>query len=92
LAAALFEPVREKIESADDRELTKSDFEFECWSLLDPRAAVARLEKIPMTSVNPNDNRLWTYVIEKLALDHEDRWPKTLNCSDWVPTRRTHAR
>jgi Carboxypeptidase regulatory-like domain len=79
VAAALFEPTRQRLEKATDKELIHATDEFETWCLFDPRAAVARLEKVPMPSVNPNDNRLRIYVIEKLALDHEQRWIKTWN-------------
>jgi hypothetical protein len=44
---------------------------------------VARLERIPMTSTNPNDNRLWIYVVEKLSLDRDERWRKSF--IQWVP-------
>ncbi len=66
------------------------DWAFETWTLIDPRAAVARLEKIPMQSTNPNDNRLWIYVVEKLALDHDERWRKTFN--QWEPIFNPHVR
>jgi carboxypeptidase family protein len=77
LTAALLDPLLTRVDKAGDRELVDWDSLFEVWTLIDPRAAVARLEKIPMTSVDPNDNRLWIYVIEKLALDREDRWQKS---------------
>ena len=83
LAAALLEPHLARLEKASDRELVDWDLTFEAWTILDPRAAVARLEKVPMTSVNPNDNRLWIYVVEKLADDHEERWRKTF--LQWAP-------
>ena len=59
------------------------DAAFEAWTLVDPRAAVARLERIPMTSTDPNDNRLWIYVVEKLSLDRDERWRKTF--LQWAP-------
>jgi hypothetical protein len=77
LTAALLEPVLTGLDKASDRELVEQDAAFEVWTLINPRAAVARLEKIPMTSVNPNENRLWIYVIEKLALDHDERWKRS---------------
>jgi hypothetical protein len=83
VAAALLEPLLQRMEKATDRELVGWDMAFEAWTIFDPRAAVARLEKIPMTSVDPNDNRLWIYVIEKLALDREERWRKTF--IHWAP-------
>jgi Carboxypeptidase regulatory-like domain len=77
VTAALLDPLLMSMDKASDRELVNSDSVFELWTMLDPRAAVARLDKIPMTSVNPNDNRLWIYVIEKLALDREARWRRS---------------
>ena len=48
VAAALFEPSRDRIEHTEDRELATWFSEFEAWSSFDPRAAVARLEKVPV--------------------------------------------
>jgi Carboxypeptidase regulatory-like domain len=70
LAAALLERTRVRIDKVGDAELTSWDWAFEVWALIDPRAAVARLERIPMTSTNPNDNRLWIYVVEKLISEN----------------------
>ncbi len=83
IAAALLEPLLQRMAKAADRDLVEWEEAFEAWTILDPRATVARLEKVPMTSVNPNDNRLWIYVIEKLALDREDRWRNTF--IHWAP-------
>ena len=55
VAAALFEPTRERIEHAEDRELATWRAEFLAWSLFDPRAAVARLEKVPVSD-DPDSN------------------------------------
>ena len=78
LAAAMLEPTLAHMDKISDAELLGWDWAFETWTLIDPRAAVARLEKIPMRSTNPNDNRLWIYVVEKLALDRDERWRKNL--------------
>ncbi len=83
IAAALLDPLLLRMQKASDRDLVDWDAAFEAWTIIDPRAAVARLEKIPMTSVNPNDNRLWIYVIETLALDRDDRWRKSF--IEWAP-------
>ncbi len=83
IAAALLQPRIQRIEKAPDSELAGWEHAFETWTLIDPRAAVARLEKVPMKSTNPNDNRLWIYVVEKLALDRDDRWRKTF--LEWAP-------
>jgi hypothetical protein len=77
LAGALLEPTLARMNTVGDAELMNWDWIFEAWTLVDPRAAVARLERIPMTSTNPNDNRLWIYVVEKLSLDRDARWRKS---------------
>ena len=49
--------------------------EFQAWSIFDPRAAVARLEQVP---VNPKLDLSADYtrqrVAEMLGLPHEARW------------------
>ena len=47
-AAAVFEPVQAWLDLADDRELARATIEFQAWSTFDPRAAVARLEQVPV--------------------------------------------
>ena len=79
VAAALLEPLLQRMEKLRRPRAVGWDRAFESWTLIDPRAAVARLEKIPMTSVNPNDNRLWIYVVEKLSLDRDDRGERSLS-------------
>jgi hypothetical protein len=81
VAAALFEPSRLRIESADDRELASWGSEFEAWSCFDPRAAVDRLERVPVSrerSVSANAARI--YVATLLGLPYEQRlkniWPR----------------
>jgi hypothetical protein len=74
VAGALFEPLREQIEQTDDQKLTKSNY-FARWSLFDPRAAVARLEQVPV-SVEPGGNGSRELVAELLGLAHEERWRK----------------
>ena len=56
VAAALLAPRVRRIEKAADRELVGAARVLDVWALIDPRAAVAWLEKVPMTSTNPNDN------------------------------------
>ena len=73
----------QRMRKAPDRELVEWDGAFEAWTLLDPRAAVAWLERVPMTGVNPNHNRLWIYVVEKLASDADERLRKSFN--NWAP-------
>ncbi len=90
LAAALLEPTLARMDKISDAELVAWDWAFETWALIDPRAAVARLERVPMKSTNPNDNRLWIYVVEKLALDHDERWRKTF--TQWEPIFNPHVR
>ncbi len=49
VAAALFEPVRDQMEQMDEPALADASLEFLSWSLFDPRAAVARLERLPVS-------------------------------------------
>ena len=51
VAAALFEPIRVHMEHSDDLPRVGLAEEFLGWSIFDPRAAVARLEQMP---VSPN--------------------------------------
>jgi len=75
VAAAVFEPVRARLEHADDRELAGSAVVLQAWSILDPRAAAAWLEQVP---VNPNldldAGSARRRVSELLGLPHEARW------------------
>ncbi len=83
VAAALLAPRIRRVEQATDHSLVNWERMLDAWTLIDPRAAVARLERAPMTSTNPNDNFGWIYVVEKLSLDRDDRWRKTF--LDWAP-------
>jgi hypothetical protein len=83
VAAALLAPRIRRMEQAADRALANWERVLDVWALIDPRAAVALLEKTPMTSTDPNDNFAWIYVVEKLSLDRDDRWRKTF--LDWAP-------
>ncbi len=79
VAAALFESSRHRIEHTEDRELATWSSEFEAWSSFDPRAAVARLEKIPVgADPSPNDARI--RVASSLGLSDKQRlqtlWPE----------------
>ncbi|HKI19699.1 MAG TPA: carboxypeptidase regulatory-like domain-containing protein [Isosphaeraceae bacterium] len=76
VAAALFEPARQRL-GTSGTEPGASQVMFEAWSLFDPRAAVARLEKVPMPSLDPNDNRARIAVIKALSLAHDERWRRT---------------
>ena len=73
VAAILFEPVRAGLEHADERELTRPvvPIAFQAWSLIDPRAAVARLEQLPVTPMLDSARQR---VAELLLLPHEARW------------------
>jgi hypothetical protein len=48
VAAALYEPIRVRMERTDDPALVRSPEEFLAWSIFDPRAAVARLKQVPI--------------------------------------------
>jgi hypothetical protein len=80
VAAALFEPTRQRIEHTEDHELATWQAEFLAWSLFDPRAAVDRLEKVPVsddTTPIANDARI--RVASFLGLPYEARWRKVWN-------------
>ncbi|HZW33300.1 MAG TPA: hypothetical protein VFF52_21460 [Isosphaeraceae bacterium] len=77
VAQVLFQPVRAQIEHTDNLELAGSSWAdaFLGWSLLDPRAAVARLEKVPVTPrLELNADWARTYLAEVLGLPYEQRW------------------
>ncbi len=79
VAAALFEPSRDRIAHTEDRELATWSLEFVAWASFDPRGAVARLEKLPVgPDVSPNEARI--RVASVLGLSHEQRlrtmWPE----------------
>ncbi len=75
VAAALFEPSRARMEHTEDRELATWSNEFLAGSLFDPRAAVARLEKVPVSSDPGKDaNAARTFVATFLGLPYEARW------------------
>jgi len=83
VAAAVFEPVRAQIEQTDDQDLAGLanplqgwPTPFLGWSIIDPRAAVARLEQVPATAgistsafVNSR-----VQVAQILGLSYEYRW------------------
>ena len=73
VAAALFEPVRTEMEQTDERALAEWGNQFLSWSIFDPRAAVARLEKIPI-AVGDQTGFSRERVAELLGLSYEDRW------------------
>jgi hypothetical protein len=68
----LLEPVRAWLEHADDRELARPvvPLAFHAWSVLDPRAAVARLERLP---ASPMLDSARQRVAELLLLSHDAR-------------------
>jgi hypothetical protein len=74
VAAALFEPVRDKLEHTDDRTLADSTIEFLAWSIFDPRAAVARLEQVPFTPEFDRLDDARALVSQMLGLSYEERW------------------
>ncbi len=82
VAAALFEPSRARMEHTEDRELATWSNEFLAGSLFDPRAAVARLEKVPVSSDPGRDaNAARTFVATFLGLPQEARRRRIW--SDW---------
>jgi hypothetical protein len=74
VAATLFEPVRAEIEQTENVDLAAGGWQtqFEAWSLLDPRAAVARLEQLPIPKDLNTSAR--DVVATMLRLSAEERW------------------
>jgi hypothetical protein len=73
VAAALFEPVRAAMESAENSGPTVMG--YQAWSVFDPRAAVARLERTPITpKFQLGSDSARVIVAEALGLPHEERW------------------
>ncbi len=72
VAAALFEPSRDRIEHTEDPELATWSAEFEAWASFDPRAAVARLEKVPV-GPDARTNAARLRVAGALGRSHEQR-------------------
>ncbi len=78
----LFEPARARIDRPRGDHPANWASEFVAWSLFDPRAAVGRLEKLPIDPKLQNnaiDARL--AVAESLAQSHEERWRRIWE--DW---------
>ena len=77
VAAALLEPALARMEQTDPKELATWMFEFLAWSVIDPRAAVARLEIVPIaqdTDVLKRKNGARFAVGAALARSRERRW------------------
>jgi hypothetical protein len=85
VASVLFEPVRDRMEHLDDVALARAQ-EFRAWSIFDPRAAVARLEQVPINpKLEPSADFARERVAEILALPHEERWRRVW--SDYTEMR-----
>jgi hypothetical protein len=79
-AAALLERGLARMEHTEDIELATWGSEFLAWSLVDPRAAVARLERVPVsTAPGPRANAARIAVATSLGLPYEARWRRTWN-------------
>jgi hypothetical protein len=75
VAAVLFEPVRDQLERTKESALARASAEFLSWSILDPRAAVARLEKVPVSpKLDLDADSARQRVSKSLRLSHEARW------------------
>ena len=81
VAQALFERVRADLDHTNDQVLAAGRMQdFLDWALLDPRAATARLEKVPVTpQLELNADLSRTYVAEILGLPYEQRLRKVLS-------------
>jgi len=74
VASVLFQPVRAELEKAGDSTTDRSG-DFLTWSLLDPRAAAARVQRIGVKKdPDPNSNWALSTVVESLAETDEARW------------------
>jgi hypothetical protein len=79
VAAALLAPILARLDQSADDELAA---DFRAWSLFDPRAAVARLEKIPVDTKARRITMVARLVVAaSLAQTHEERWRKIWG--DW---------
>ncbi len=77
VATALFEPIRALIERTDDWDLFAWTTQFASWSLIDPRAAVARHEQLRATTDADAKAlvQLKGFVAMRgLAPSYEERW------------------
>ena len=83
VAAALLDGRLKRMLKVPELELIEWYLAFEAWSAIDPRAAVARLERVPMLSVDPNNNRLWINVVNSLSLDPQELW--RMDFIEWAP-------
>jgi hypothetical protein len=83
LAAVIFEPARQRLQTGTAQDSAETVVLFEAWALFDPRAAAARLGQIPISSVSPNDNRGRMSVIEALSRAHAERWRRIW--AQWEP-------
>ncbi len=64
-----------RLETAGDDPTVAWPSEFRVWSLFDPRAAIARLEKLPSNPKIQGDvTRARLVVARSLAQTHEQRW------------------
>jgi Carboxypeptidase regulatory-like domain len=85
VAAALFEPTRVRMEETSDPDLAAARFDFLEWSLIDPRAAVARLERTPINPLLAQITRnARLMVAASLGRSHENRWSEIWPESDII--------
>jgi len=75
VAEALFEPIRDEMEHTDEPALARASTAFLSWSVFDPRAAAARVEKLPVDPrLDLNADSVRVRVCESLRLPREARW------------------
>jgi hypothetical protein len=75
VAEALFAPTRDRIEHAEDRDVATWGMPFRAWSLFDPRAGSARLERVPVRDdLDPSPNAARIAVAASLGRSHDLRW------------------
>jgi hypothetical protein len=74
VASVLFQPGLTEIERLDARGV-RSSSQLETWSLIDPRAAVAWMKRLPANNgTDANSNWSFTQVVQLLSLQSERRW------------------
>ncbi len=77
VAAALFEPIRARMEQTDDQMLVRSSVEFMAWSIFDPRAAVARFAQVPVDPKRElNTDLARRELVDVLGRAHDERWQR----------------
>ena len=73
LAKVLFDPIRARMKSAEDRDLAKMYVEFVAWTSVDLAAAVATVERLPVNLDRINQTNEARIFVAAMLL-HRKRW------------------